>query len=212
MSDLSTLLFPLPPVPIRHFLDEHGDPWFIAKDVCDVLGLDNVTAACKRLPEGSVRVTSINPDNGLSKEMNVINEPGLYWLVVRSDKPQAVPFIHWVTHEVLPAIRKTGTYTLPGRGVNAALNVTRWGWQPIRDVVRDQGYTHRSFVQSANALDLPGVDTFNHGNFVTWMRGICLPAESLVSRAEKLLNVPRERLFTPEVLAAYPTRGVGRRH
>jgi prophage antirepressor-like protein len=90
-----------------------NEPWFVAKDVCDVLGLNNVAMAIAKIPEKdltSIRLMS----GGQNREMNAISEPGLYRLVLRSDKPQAEPFIDWVTAEVRPSIRKTGGYTLPG--------------------------------------------------------------------------------------------------
>lgn len=192
---------------IRIVKDERGEPWFAAADVCSILDLTNVTAACKRLPDGDFRVISSNPSNGISRDMNVVSEAGLYWLIIRSDKPAARPLIMWITHEVLPTIRKTGQYIMPGQR-----KPTRWGWQPIRDVVRAHGYSAKDFTSSANALELPDVPHFTEGNYAAWTYGGCLPAESLIIRAEKLLNVPKEQLFTAQVLANYEQRGPGKRH
>ncbi len=85
-----------------------GEPWFVLADVCKVLELSNPTMVAKKL-EIDERAKS---DLG-HKEKNVtlINESGLYAVILRSDKPQAKPFRKWVTSEVLPAIRKTGSYT-----------------------------------------------------------------------------------------------------
>ena len=88
--------------------------WFVAKDICCVLGLDNITNAIRRIPEKHKGVNQINTLGGVPK-MSVVSEPGLYRLVLRSDKPQAEPFMEWITEEVLPAIRKTGSYTMPIR-------------------------------------------------------------------------------------------------
>ena len=82
-------------------------PHWSAKDVCDVLGLKNVTETMKRLDDdekSTLRISEGGP------EVNVINESGLYSLIIRSSKPEAKEFKRWVTHEVLPAIRKTGNY------------------------------------------------------------------------------------------------------
>lgn len=94
---------------IREITDAHGEPWFVVRDVCDFLGLDNVGMAIIKVPEHhltSIRLMS----GGQEREMKVVDEPGLYRLVLRSDKPEAEPFMEWVTSEVLPAIRKTGSF------------------------------------------------------------------------------------------------------
>lgn len=86
-----------------------GEPWFVAKDICDILSLDNVGQALVRIPDYHKGV-SLTDTLGGKQRISVISESGLYRLVLRSDKPQAEPFIEWVTSEVLPAIRKTGKY------------------------------------------------------------------------------------------------------
>ena len=100
---------------IREITDANGDPWFIAKDVCDVLGLDHITNALAKVPEHHLTVIRLQ-SGGQIREMKAVDEPGLYRLVLRSDKPQAEQFMEWVTAEVLPSIRKTGGYILPGSG------------------------------------------------------------------------------------------------
>lgn len=87
------------------FID--NEPWWIAKDVCDVLGHSNVSVALTRLD--SDEVTKFNL-GGLSGESNVVNESGLYSLIMGSRKPEAKAFKKWVTGEVLPSIRKNGMY------------------------------------------------------------------------------------------------------
>ena len=82
-----------------------GEPWFIASDVCAALGLANVTNAVRRLDDDETTLISIK-----GREINAVNEPGLYSMVLSSRKPEAKAFKRWVTHEVLPAIRKTGGY------------------------------------------------------------------------------------------------------
>ncbi|PHD38231.1 phage antirepressor [Bacillus toyonensis] len=85
------------------------DVWFVAKDVCDVLGINKQRDAYSRLDEderGSVLVDTL----GGQQNMNAINESGLYSLILRSRKPQAKAFKKWITSEVLPSIRKHGAY------------------------------------------------------------------------------------------------------
>lgn len=86
-----------------------GDPWFVAKDVCDILGTTNPTMAMDGLEEFERAKFNL----GRQGEANIISESGFYTLVLRSRKAIAKPFRIWVTSEVLPAIRKTGRYTLP---------------------------------------------------------------------------------------------------
>lgn len=97
---------------IRTLKEADGSVWFIAKDVCDILGLNNVTMALSKVPDNHKGVNQIETPGG-KQRLNVVDESGLYRLILRSDKPEAEPFMEWVTSEVLPAIRKTGTYTVP---------------------------------------------------------------------------------------------------
>lgn len=87
-------------------VDREGEPWFVLKDVCGVLGLKNPTMIVNRLDEDE----RAKFDLGRQGEVNVINESGLYHVILRSDKPEAGPFRKWVTSEVLPSIRKHGAY------------------------------------------------------------------------------------------------------
>lgn len=91
-----------------------GEPWFVAKDVCEVLGCkgNNVTNWLNKLPSKMKGLNLINTLKGLQK-LNCVNEPGLYKLVMRSDKPEAQEFQNWVASEVLPSIRKHGMYMTP---------------------------------------------------------------------------------------------------
>jgi prophage antirepressor-like protein len=94
-------------------LEWDGEPWFVTKDVCDILGLNNITESLRNLDDDEVSNLSNTEVRDLSvpnRGMNIINEPGLYRLIFQSRKPEAKQFKRWVFHEVLPAIRKTGMY------------------------------------------------------------------------------------------------------
>jgi anti-repressor protein len=91
---------------------KNGCPWFVAKDVCDILGHTNNRAATERLDEDEKGVSKVYTLGGEQK-MTVINEPGLYSLVLTSNKSEAKQFKRWITHEVLPSIRKHGAYMTP---------------------------------------------------------------------------------------------------
>lgn len=99
---------------LRTLTDEAGEPWFVAKDVCDILGMSNPSMAVTALDKDEV--AQIDPKDYLGSEnrsnqaVNIVSEPGLYKLIMRSRKPEAKRFQRWVTHEVLPQIRRTGGY------------------------------------------------------------------------------------------------------
>lgn len=83
------------------------EPWFVATDVCQVLDITNPTVAVERLDPDEVTKFNLG---GLSGESNIINEAGLYSLILGSRKPEAKSFKRWITHDVLPCIRKHGAY------------------------------------------------------------------------------------------------------
>ncbi len=87
-------------------------PWWVAKDVCDVLGLTNAREAIKALDDDEKSTVRISDGAG-GPERNAINESGMYALIMRSNKPEAKRFRKWVTSEVLPQLRKTGEYATP---------------------------------------------------------------------------------------------------
>lgn len=91
---------------LRTLTDENGEPWFVAKDVCDILEISNPSDALKRLDDDERSRFNL----GRQGETNIVNEAGLYVLVLGSRKPEAHEFKRCVTHEVLPQIRKTGGY------------------------------------------------------------------------------------------------------
>jgi len=95
---------------LRVNLDAAGQPWFVAADVCAALELPETHKAIARLDDDEKGRNSI-PTLGGQQEMSVVNESGLYNLVLGSRKPEAKRFKRWITHEVLPSIRKTGSYT-----------------------------------------------------------------------------------------------------
>lgn len=106
---------------LRTLTDENGDPWFVAKDVCDILSLSNATVALQSLDNDELTKFNLGGQYG---EVNIISEPGLYRLVMKSRKPEAREFKRWVTHEVLPTIRK-----------HDAANLTKKGNQTSDDIV-----------------------------------------------------------------------------
>lgn len=100
---------------VRVLSDESGEPWFVAKDVARALGYEwNGNACIAHVPDEWKGVRTVLTPRG-EQGMLTLSEPGLYFFLGRSDKPGALPFQKWLAGEVLPAIRKTGSYAMPGR-------------------------------------------------------------------------------------------------
>ncbi|WP_217951960.1 phage antirepressor [Adlercreutzia caecimuris] len=107
---------------IRVSVNSDGIPYFVAKDACDIVGLSNVTVALSRLDEDEF--ISIKLIDSIGREQNAyaVSEAGLYSLILGSRKPEAKTFKRWVTHEILPSIRKHGGYLTPEKVEEALLN------------------------------------------------------------------------------------------
>ncbi|MDZ5503199.1 phage antirepressor [Enterococcus cecorum] len=99
-------------------IEVENEPWFVANDVTTILGLSNTTVALQRLDEDERAKYNL----GRQGMTNIVNEYGLYNLVLASRKPEAKQFKRWITHEVLPAIRKHGGYLTEQKLEEALLN------------------------------------------------------------------------------------------
>lgn len=93
-------------------VDVNGEPWFVARDVCECLELTNTSQTLSYLDDDEKGITT-NDTPGGAQEMSIVSEAGLYSLILRSRKPEAKAFKRWITHEVLPAIRRHGAYLTP---------------------------------------------------------------------------------------------------
>lgn len=90
-------------------VEHEGEPWFVAKDVCECLELTDVSKTISLLDDDEKGTNSIRTPGG-KQDMLIVSEPGLYSLVLRSRKPEAKAFKRWIVHEVIPSIRRTGGY------------------------------------------------------------------------------------------------------
>lgn len=91
-------------------LNIDGEPWFVASDVCKALDINNVSMAISRLDDDERNTVSLTEGIPGNPNKTIVNEPGLYALVLSSRKPEAKAFKRWITHEVIPSIRKHGGY------------------------------------------------------------------------------------------------------
>lgn len=103
---------------VKPFIDQGGNPWWKAVEVGEVLGLTDTKKSIKLLDEDERNIIPLTDALGRKQDTYIINEPGLYSLVLRSRKPEAKEFKRWITHDVIPSIRKQGYYTL---GLNERL-------------------------------------------------------------------------------------------
>jgi prophage antirepressor-like protein len=99
--------------PVRVELDANGEPWFVAKDVAEALGYEwKGSGTVQHVPDRWRMVLSVGTTSG-RKDALALSESGMNFFVMRSDKPAAIPFQEWIAGEVLPSIRRTGSYTKP---------------------------------------------------------------------------------------------------
>jgi prophage antirepressor-like protein len=98
-------------VQVRTVYDETGEAWFVGIDVCKILGYADSHRKVKSLDEDEYRLDRLTDGQGKQKETLTVSESGLYSLILTSTKPEAKAFKRWVTHDVLPSIRRGGLYT-----------------------------------------------------------------------------------------------------
>ncbi len=98
-------------VPVRTVTDTNEETWFAGVDVCNILEYADTTQAIEKLDEDEKKLDRIRDGSGQLRKTWIVNEFGLYSLILTSTKPEAKAFKRWVTHEVLPAIRKAGKFT-----------------------------------------------------------------------------------------------------
>lgn len=201
---------------IRHVFDENGEPWFVAKDVCDYLEIKDSSQAYSRIDEESRGRYSIPTPSG-NQDMVIVDEPGLYQLIFMSTKPEAKEFRRWVFRELLPELRKKGYYQLKRsrqsmlpsvemKSVYAGRPVspTRFGRQPFLDVLRERGITNDDAFRAMNELDLPGVPQLKT-TALDQARGKSYVKPWMAVRAAAFLDMPVEDLFTEASRIRLPT-------
>ena len=132
-----------------------GEPWFVAKDVCEVLGIGNPSDVVRGLDEDEKmtldNIEGHSGQRGGAQFLNVVSESGLYALIFKSRKPEAKTFRKWVTSEVLPTLRKTGRYTMPELDPEEAYN--RVGANRA-DIFHHRGPTSKSGLDIRYTMDL----------------------------------------------------------
>jgi prophage antirepressor-like protein len=140
------------------FID--GEPWLVLRDVCDALGLADTNMTAKRLDDDELTQVKL-VSGGQNREMYVISESGLYSVILRSDKPEAKEFRRWVTHDILPEIRKAGAY-IPNCAEPSSLTGATTYMKLLYRSMESQGHTPReiavmiALVAKQYNLPIPG--------------------------------------------------------
>lgn len=120
---------------VRTLIDPFGMTWWVAVDVCRILDLDNVSRAIAGLDEDERNTVTISKGIPGNPTVNIVNEPGLWRLVLTSRKPEAKRFQRWLIHDVLPSIRQTGGYEQYSSPLPDVKEVPRiGGWQELRRI------------------------------------------------------------------------------
>lgn len=120
MNEIKTFTWQ-PNITIRT-VERDGDPWFVLKDVCEALDIGSPHKVADRLDEDERNQIPLTDALGRQQPTTIVSEAGLYNVILRSDKPAAQDFRRWVTHEVLPSIRRNGAYMTPETLEAAILN------------------------------------------------------------------------------------------
>ena len=135
-----------------------GEPWFVASDVCKALEIGNPTDAMRRLDADDRTLVSIEgTSNGLP--VNAVNEPGLYTLVLGSRKPEAKAFKRWITHDVIPSIRKNGGYIAGQESMTAEELMAKALLVAKKTIEEKEAELSRKQVE--NAIMAPKADYFD---------------------------------------------------
>jgi prophage antirepressor-like protein len=140
---------------IRVQTDEFGEPWFNANDVCGALDLANPRDALTKHCDPMDVAKRDTPTAGGLQKQNYVNDSGIHALVFGSTKPEALKFKRWVTKEVLPSIRKTGQYAVPGAVQSTpvmALQLALTSAQMVSDILNLQGAARLGMVREAHVL------------------------------------------------------------
>ena len=154
----------------------NGEPWFVAKDICQALLIKNSRDAVSNLDEDEISdvvLTDTRSKNGATQRrtVTIVNESGLYGLIMQSRKPEAKPFRKWVTKDVLPALRKTGIYAAAGSLTRNGVDGIYYRgkkYYPYLEMLTAIGYSKRSGSVSKRKRNYPSciVKLFGR-NFIT---------------------------------------------
>lgn len=175
---------------LRTLTDEAEEPWFVAKDVCDILGIDTNHLREALDDDEITNLRNSEVWNQPGRAPLIISEPGLYKLIMRSRKPEAKEFQRWVTHEVLPQIRRTGGY-IPTTDVDDDMTILAKAVMIGQRTMEEQ--KRRIAEQQSRIVELEPKALF--ADAVAASDGTCLVGELAKMLRQNGLNIGQNRLF-----------------
>jgi prophage antirepressor-like protein len=170
-------------------MDDVGDPWWIASDVCTVLELTDVSKTLERLDADEKLMRKVFV-SGQNRDMWTVNEPGLYSIIIRSNKPDAKKFKRWITHEVLPSIRKTGKYEV---GQASELDLIIQSAQELKKIEAQQ-IKHDQRLQVLEAKQHTNSGETGYWTITAWCRLIktTLSMEDAIRKGREASKLSKE--------------------
>lgn len=175
---------------LRALTNMAGEPWFVLKDCMSILDLGNPTETVKMFDDDEFSTTEVIDSIGRRQQAYIISEPGLYRLVMRSRKPEAKEFQRWVTHEVLPQIRRTGGY-IPTTDVDDDMTILAKAVMIGQRTMEEQ--KRRIAAQESHINELEPKARF--ADAVAASDGTCLVGELAKMLRQNGLNIGQNRLF-----------------
>ena len=175
---------------LRALTNKAGEPWFVLKDCMSILDLGNPTETVKMFDDDEFSTTEVIDSIGRRQQAYIISEPGLYRLVMRSRKPEAKEFQRWVTHEVLPQIRKTGGY-IPTTDADDDMTILAKAVMIGQRTMEAQ--KRRIAAQESHIKELEPKARF--ADAVAASDGTCLIGELAKMLRQNGLNIGQNRLF-----------------
>jgi anti-repressor protein len=175
---------------LRALTNMAGEPWFVLKDCMSILDLGNPTETVKMFDDDEFSTTEVIDSIGRRQQAYIISEPGLYRLVMRSRKPEAKEFQRWVTHEVLPQIRKTGGY-IPTTDVDDDMTILAKAVMIGQRTMEAQ--KQRIAAQESHIKELEPKARF--ADAVAASDGTCLIGELAKMLRQNGLDIGQNRLF-----------------
>jgi anti-repressor protein len=186
--------------------------WFVAKDVCEILEIGNPSQALSRLDDDEKATITTNDSGGRPYKLSLVNEPGLYSLILTSRKPEAKAFKRWITHEVIPSIRKTGSYSLQiPKTFSEALRlaadlqekierdkpkvesydrfISGENYQKVGEVAKILGYGRNNFFKKLRQMGLLMSDNTPYQKYID--RGYFVVKEKPIQMGTQIINKPQ---------------------
>jgi len=172
-----------------------GEPWFVLADLCRVLGIANAGNVASRLADEDKGIHQADTPGG-RQNLTIVSEPGMYEVVIRSDKPEAVAFRRWITGEVLPSIRRTGQYGQPELDLSdpiAAIEAANARSQQAIEIAKSERAARIEAQAHARALEAPAA-AWSHMADSTGDYGVDDAAKVLTR--DPNIKIGRDRLFS----------------